>query len=228
MIVCKQFVFVHLPKTGGTFVRDTLKTHQHASWQLRERPGHHPARTGPRDRPILGIIRNPWDWYVSSYFFRRNNILNSLGAWRKPRDQWLSGMLQWEKIIRGQPEGTAGFRESLALMTRVAAGELKGSDYVALPAEDGRLTWRHNEYLCDEDAEPICDVAKFESLRVDVEAFLSRHSIPLSTNLLAALHSNPKKNVSPRGAYREYYDDAGRELVANVDRSIIERYGYEF
>ena len=83
MIGTNRFVFVHQPKTGGTFVTSVL-------WKLqsvleteelkgegflffrpkvkhgtcREIPGSH------RDRPILGIVRNPYDRYVSQYEFK--------------------------------------------------------------------------------------------------------------------------------------------------------------
>jgi hypothetical protein len=219
MIVCKQFAFVHMPKTGGTWVRDTLKEHPHPSWNLREMPGHHPVRVAP-GVPSLGAIRNPWDWYVSTYFFRRQHILNGTGAWAKPRDQWSGGMVAWAKLTRELPPGREGFLKGLRIMMR-------HDPLVPGQAGEGSFTTRYIDFLCVR-GEVLCEIAKFESLRSDVERFLHRHKIPVTPALVAALRSAPKKNTSKRGPYQQYYDDAGRDLVAEADRAIIERYGYEF
>ena len=97
-----RFVFVHLPKTGGSFVTRMLMdvygvprapiprlSLTRLRWFLRRgnlslRPEYGPIRLG-RDphltsaelepvrggRPILGIVRNPFDWAVSAYKFGR-------------------------------------------------------------------------------------------------------------------------------------------------------------
>jgi hypothetical protein len=229
MIVCEQFVFVHLPKTGGTFVRDTLKEHAHRAWKLQERPGHHPARAAPKGRPILGVIRNPWDWYVSTYFFRRHHILNGTGAWAKPMEQWpprvAPGMAAWARIMRELPDGRVGFLKALRILT----GE-DGSDPVIVPGHEGEgsLSRRCQDFLCDERGSDLCYVIRTEELRAGVEEFLDMHSVPVRRSLRRALQSAPKKNTAPRGHYRSYYDDEARDLVARVDCAIIERYGYEF
>lgn len=99
MIFTDRFVYVHQPKTGGTFVRHVLARLYQADratarrhWSPRfpwrwddevavsERYGvyvDHPIKHGTcrqipsehRGKPILGTIRNPFDWYVSKYEF---------------------------------------------------------------------------------------------------------------------------------------------------------------
>lgn len=73
MIVTPDFVYVHQPKTGGTFVTETLSrvyggrsgafvdTAKHATCS--EIPAEH------RDKPIVSAVRNPFDRYVSQYRF---------------------------------------------------------------------------------------------------------------------------------------------------------------
>lgn len=87
MILTRKFVFIHPPKTGGTFVTDVLKR-----VVKREKGGSFPARVLRRlrepalaevnkhgtirdiperwrDRPVLSVMRNPYDRLVSMYHF---------------------------------------------------------------------------------------------------------------------------------------------------------------
>lgn len=114
MIITDRFVFVHFPKTGGTFVEEVLEKIHRArgdrivEWQWRKpsrarvffgqmgrmlglkrvragtfiklmhrRDGvyshHGPVSRIPADqthKPILSVLRNPYDWYVSQYEYK--------------------------------------------------------------------------------------------------------------------------------------------------------------
>jgi hypothetical protein len=96
VVITKDFVFIHMPKTGGTFVTEMLrKAYLGYRWSkedvttwdkclhLRDRilrklslspwvdtNKHGYCNDVPsqyKSLPILGCIRNPFDWYVSSY-----------------------------------------------------------------------------------------------------------------------------------------------------------------
>lgn len=85
MLLTPRFVFVHVPKTGGTFVARSLKRLLGPSRGpgLRRRllhpfrtmvklPQHAPCAAIPAshgDRPILSNVRNPWSHLVSMYHF---------------------------------------------------------------------------------------------------------------------------------------------------------------
>ncbi|HEX8206175.1 MAG TPA: hypothetical protein VF587_08960 [Solirubrobacteraceae bacterium] len=74
-VVTEHFVVLHVPKTGGTFIREMLWAElprerfvpapsvHHLAW--RELPAE------ARARPALAYVRNPWDWYVSRYHYAR-------------------------------------------------------------------------------------------------------------------------------------------------------------
>ncbi len=91
MVITDNFIFIHQPKTGGTFVREAIdaiaqrELHGSPSAWLR-RIGilprryayletaeyHDRCRDVPPDKrelPILSIVRNPLDYYVSFYHF---------------------------------------------------------------------------------------------------------------------------------------------------------------
>jgi hypothetical protein len=96
MILADRFVFVHMPKTGGTFVtavldqlhrtkrRRILRAKVCRLLGLRARPGcrygalenvepkHgtcHDIPSAHQGKPILSCMRSPHDWYVSQYEF---------------------------------------------------------------------------------------------------------------------------------------------------------------
>ena len=89
MIITDDFVYIHQPKTGGTFVTDVLErlyqgapgragrggtflnTHKHGTCS--DIPAAHLGK------PILTTVRNPYDRYVSQYHF---------GWWRRHPDAY--------------------------------------------------------------------------------------------------------------------------------------------
>lgn len=87
MILTRKFVFIHLPKTGGTFVSDALKrvVQRPRKGNFLERLGrrwkdpvlldtlkHGTVREIPerwRGLPVVSVMRNPYDRLVSMYNF---------------------------------------------------------------------------------------------------------------------------------------------------------------
>ncbi len=100
MILTDRFVFLHQPKTGGTFVTSVLerlmKPPRPRTWigrtlrKVRGRTWRDTAKHGTADEippshrglPIVATVRNPFDRYVSQYEF----------AWWKERlPPWVDG-----------------------------------------------------------------------------------------------------------------------------------------
>ena len=70
MIVTDRFVFLHLHKSGGTFVLKFLQQFEPTAKMI----GYHlPYPALPQqyvNLPVLGSVRNPWSYYVSWYTFQ--------------------------------------------------------------------------------------------------------------------------------------------------------------
>lgn len=87
MVATKHFLFLHLPKTGGSFVtRHLLQVFP----QARDFDKHGFRCQIPADcrhLPLLGCLRSPYDWYVSAYEFRWwvKHVETLLGVERHPR-----------------------------------------------------------------------------------------------------------------------------------------------
>lgn len=116
MLLTDKFVCIHYPKTGGTFVTETLqKIHAERGYQnptlrkIAQQLGfvggglvdtadqgtkHATCREIPfafRGKPILSVVRNPYERYLSGYSF---------GWWKKyPQDF----MLDVEAIVKDYP-----------------------------------------------------------------------------------------------------------------------------
>jgi hypothetical protein len=74
MILTDKFVFIHLHKSGGTFVEKII---YHLFPHAIKIGYHYPLKMLPiryRHLPILGVVRNPWDFYVSYYAFQKTLI----------------------------------------------------------------------------------------------------------------------------------------------------------
>jgi hypothetical protein len=70
MIATDRFTFVHLHKSGGSFVSELLLRYVGSARRIGY---HYPLAILPaeyRGLPVLGCVRNPWDFYVSYYFFQ--------------------------------------------------------------------------------------------------------------------------------------------------------------
>src|SRR5262249_26814616 len=80
MVVTNRFSFVHLHKSGGSFVSAVLLRFLASARRIGY---HYPLAALPEayhNLPVLGCVRNPWDFYVSYYFFQ-------LGLLEQARDR---------------------------------------------------------------------------------------------------------------------------------------------
>jgi hypothetical protein len=67
MIVTKYFVYIHTSRTAGTYLNKLFLEHVPGA-QMIQYHGH--LRDLPpafSHLPVIGFVRNPWDWYVSMF-----------------------------------------------------------------------------------------------------------------------------------------------------------------
>jgi hypothetical protein len=70
MIVTPDFVFIHYPKTGGTFVTHILsRLYGDRAVDLDKHGTCSDIPEADRSKPLLSTVRNPYDRYVSQYRF---------------------------------------------------------------------------------------------------------------------------------------------------------------
>lgn len=226
MILTPRFVFLHLHKSGGSFVNEALLRHEPGAHQA----GYHLPRSAiPASHaqlPVLGLVRSPWSYYVSWYAFQR----------ARARPNALFGALS--------DDGRAGFAATIRNM--LALGEddaLLDRVLAVLPAQytghglnlpgpalapirgTGLGFYSHlYRYLYGESAN--LHVAHMEALRVELPRVMAHAGVPAGAALGRFLQAGAPRNVSVHGPVDGYYDAELRSLVARRDAALIDRYGY--
>jgi hypothetical protein len=219
VLVTPYFAFLHVPKTGGSFVRRVLTDWLPPAWFL-DTPGLDPhvgweqLPPSASELPVLSFVRNPWDWYVSWYHY----------TVQKPRD--LARGLLFHGIFDG---GTSSFAE---VVENACTGRFEhGDGRILRTARDLQVDFYTARLLTvlgtGLDSRRLT-IGRFERLVDDLEDFLKEHRVPIPHGFDAGVRAQAPVRVSEHGAYRDYYDPKLRKLVESRARPIIERFGYTF
>jgi len=204
-----NFLFVHIPKTGGTSIRSALEPYQtdassafpnpvlrrlginvnhylggYRSFQFRK---HERIKTGARRLPSdvfdamfkFCFVRNPWDLLVSNYSYVKCK--------KQHKRYRRTSSLSFAEFIEFAVAKEIGFQKPIVSTT---SGEL----------------------LVDR-------VGKFETLVEDFQSMASKLQIDAKL---------PHLNRVTRPNYREYYDRRSIARVTDCYRDDIEAFEYEF
>lgn len=217
------------------------------SWQSHN-PGANPA-------VIAASIRNPWDWYVSLWAYGcqgKGGLYRHLAS-TAPRDilrkPWLPPQKRrkWRKVYA--PAALAEqFRQWLQYLLKDYSHEVP-EGYAAWPLRDkvGFMTYRLQQmYSADfslyqnhwPDRKALATFAeralqpnywiRNEALSDDT-AHLARRLGAREDHIEVIWQLNAQRtNASERTDYRAYYDSACRQMVAERESWIIEKFNYAF
>lgn len=229
MIVTPRFVFLHLHKSGGTFVNAGLMQHVAGARQI----GYHlPRSMLPAQYaalPLLGLVRNPWSYYVSWYSFQRS----------RPRPNALfqtlsnGGALDFAGTIRNMlnldRDPTLLDQVLAALPAAYLNQGLNLPKFALAPIRDSQLGFYSflYRYLYGPDVTAV-NLARMEQLRIEVPQLLESVGEPVTGALRDYMNAAPALNTSEHAPYRQLYDVELAQLVAERDRLVIERHGYSF
>lgn len=231
MLITDRFVFVHLPRSGGTFVSEVIKTFFPSAQEI----GYHLPRVAlPAEYshlPVLGTVRSPWEFYVSWYhhhhsdnrylplfgFLSEDRKLDFVGTTRNALNLGVSDDEKLDVLIRALPESFDYRRRHVANLTKDAMRKIRGTGL-------GLYTFRLNQMFGQADDVYFCRV---ESLRGDLMAFFEKIGVA-SDALRSYVLNSEKKNISEHLHYSTYYTPELTELVSVRERPLIERFGYRF
>lgn len=90
MLVSDHLVYLELPKTACSHIRDLLKLL--VGGDIVGKHNRLPGHLMQQNKMIVGSIRNPWDWYVSmwAYGCDRKGLLYKRLTSRKFNGKWFS------------------------------------------------------------------------------------------------------------------------------------------
>ena len=235
MIITDRFVFIHMHKTGGQTLNDIIKECIADSRDIGYHIPHSEIPADSTELPVVGLVRNPWDWYVSWYAFnRRPKINNQLFNVVSDSGQSNFKSTVTNLINLGSDSAASKlYRDDLisilpdSLDGNRAAGLTKESIRGFSSEETGYYSWLFERMLGNtQDGRSY--VGQFENLQEDFLAIMQQLSVKETEAVKTALEMRERKNVSRHSHYSHYYDDALRDLVASKEHGLIEKYGYEF
>ena len=207
MILARDFVFVHMPKTGGTFVRKLFRDHAPESWQVQEIHDHITAENTPESHaqlPKFGFVRNPYPWYVSWF----NYHLQQLGEEKLDVKHFFA---------RHSNQGELDLKATIFNMHQAPEVQQSGTGFFTMYLQ------RHFGPECR-----LVEVFKMETLRPDLLGFLREHARDLPAKMVAAIEGDPKVNVTSKRHYSEAYDEELRDFIWREDQHVFQRFGYTF
>jgi len=228
MIICDDFVFLHLHKSGGTFVNQLLLRCVPSARQI----GYHlPYSKLPPEYQalaVLGTVRNPWAYYVSWFHFQkaqsRPNCLfmtcsdnGSLDFTQTIRNLvTLHGSeIRISKLVSALPDE---FQTHGLNLTKRCVLKLQGSGL-------GFYSFLYGRHYTGATDLTVIDM---DNLREGVARFLEERT-SLATDLTRRFLSRaPAMNASEHAPYRSYYDADTRDLVARYDAHVIDRHGFKY
>jgi hypothetical protein len=216
MLLTRHFAFVHVPKTGGTFLRKLCFERLPKDWlienSLHPHTRYDQIKDGYPHLPVFALVRNPWDWYVSWYHF-----MTQIERQERRSEMWRTTFRRGDASFREVIESACTGRGFVNPTSKPIMDRLGVDHYTAIHlahvgsgVDDGRL-----------------EVGRSESLREDFLAFLDRHEVPIDGAFRSAARAEPAYGASDRTAYRDYYDEKLRDLVA-ANNWLIGEYGYSF
>ncbi|HEY2827665.1 MAG TPA: hypothetical protein VGJ04_08705 [Pirellulales bacterium] len=214
-------VFLHVPKTGGCWVEEALRTtgqmyrylpHRHADMtrvmnyrkfeKFRPRKWFRDRRVGMPTNPMLGVnyrfcfIRHPLKWYESWWRYMESRNWNRWGCQGFP-DGWHPN-----SALNGL--GSPDFNEFVANLVH---------------ARPGYVTELYSRYT----DERIDFIGKQESLVDDFIQVLNELNVPFDEEQIRQL---APVNVSQTPKERLHWDPSLRELVTKLEYPALVRYGY--
>ena len=229
MFVTDYFVFLHLHKTAGTSFNIFIEKFFPRSHRL----GYHlPLRVLPAEwshLPTLGLVRNPWDFYVSWYSFqmqkaRSNPVFNVVSDNRT---------LDFNSTIRR----LLSLCDDRSLLSDVVAQLPKtfGGSGMNVPADAmeslfgtglGLYSFLYQWMYSGTDHFPT--IIRTDNLITGLETFFEKIQVIFTSEMRTKFLINEAQNTSNHQHYSKYYDMDVMELVKVRDKMVIYSHDYKY
>ena len=226
----EKFLFLHLHKCGGQYVARFLRSH----FGTRLVGYHYPYSHIPhefRNLPKFGVVRNPWDWYVSWYHFQKQGARNAL--FRVCSDDGKLGFVPTIANLLCLSEDKPRLQKlSEQLPVSIVGNRGMGvtrADLETLHPHAGWYSWLAHRMLnvrAPFEQRPF--YCRLEHLGKEIQIALQAMNVSVTDDMRFWLARYGPVNTSIRDHYSHYYNDDLRFLVEKRDEAIVDNFGYTF
>jgi hypothetical protein len=208
----KKIAFFHFPKTAGSFIGFYIREFLQDHFLLVGHPAFMDVKDQVKGLINISFVRNPFDWYVSRYFYYVRPDWKTEGGLLKNCDNGLSGPGFSAKFPTFESHMKWGFNN----VTNFSMT----SCYNKMFFDNNRIMQMHH-------------IGKTENLDSDFNTILTscKINIPdisLSEYYKKYKHDQLHTNHSYHGPYQNYYTDELIQLVLKNDKEIIDKFNYSF
>lgn len=243
MLITPDFVFIHMPKTGGTFITQMLrKVYGEAAVETgRKHATCDEIPVAERGKPIVSVMRSPFDRYVSQYHY---------GWWRTQPQEYCDPALIREAFPLYPEVGFADFvKIANRFFVNVHRGVATGFQTPHLPPAlaPGWHTEQFIRFFCRDAQQAFAGLAepalqrgradpyeypveflKTETLNDDLADVLGRCGVDAARVDAVRMHAR----VLPEQAHEtregadadDYFDEALRDFVLRKETFLFNRF----
>jgi hypothetical protein len=232
MIISDKLVFITTPKTASTVIRKFLQANFNCTQQAKYIKD---LNENDLNKYKFGVIRNPWEYYVSWYEYQK---ANGGGI-------WLSSILNksentFENFIYNLMKYDGNKKGSQIKWDLERNGLTKGfkikNEYIGL------YSWyyiaffsKQSNELIIENEYSISDIKDNHADFIDIDYFCHINSLQeglknvfKNANVKNINFHNRKENTTKHKPYTEYYNKDMIELVQEKDSLIINTHGFVY
>jgi len=226
MVNHKNFIFIHFPKTGGTFIEDflysnikgTKKDHYIRHWPI------FTFDDSDKDKKFkFATIRNPYSYWVSFWYFDKKRITKYESTRKMFEKGGKNNFSLFVKQILSRGDNLGPLLE-FNIMKKLNIGILTYRYLYMLCHHDVFLDpkWEQNykKYLM------VDKIIKMENMVVDLTKMFERRKkvFGLSDDKILLLNKLPKKNKSGHKSPLYYFDSETKELIKWKERFMFHNF----
>lgn len=208
-----KILFTHLPRTAGTFIREYCEKTGYMTYSKNEQDGGHlplRIRKDLKEWFRFGIVRNPFDWYVSQYFW----FIEKGTKYGKKRN---FAVIE-EGIFKNVDGGVFG-KEFVAKFPT-----FKDWFNYGKKLDNFWFSYIYKYMFCNEAGTLLLNyVGKFENLNDEIDLVLKINDIE---EKIKFSKFEGDRNASKHNHYSTYYTNDMKEKILEKDADILNKYGY--
>jgi len=238
MIVTDYFVYVHVSRSGGTFLNKLIKEHVPGARMIQYHGHLKDLPVEFSNLPVIGFVRNPWDWYVSMFsdYARKQQYVFQILSNRGALD-FEATVTRFLTLGDDNPDSKKLLRRLATVAPRVIDARrpsrnhlpgLRSEHFENYPCDMGYYSWLL-QLMFESEHDQQIHFGRFENLREEALRLFEETGTPITSGIKAYLATAEPLNASPRpesfvGCYRPELE----QLVARQDGHLIDQFGYTF